>query len=305
MFNDAISQIKKDKLIYIMIFPGILFYLIFLYAPMFGIVIAFKEYYPFTGIEGIFTSKWVGFDNFIRYFNTPSFWSTLRNTLLLSLYRLLFDFPFPIILALVINEIASLKFKKFVQTVSYLPHFLSVVVVVGILGTLVSTDGGLINQIISYFGGEPVMFLGEEKYYRSIIIITSMWKEAGWGSIIYLAAISGVDPQLYEAATIDGAGRLRQAWNITLPSIAPVITIMLVLFMGTVLTSNFELILLTYSPATYSVGDTIDTFVYREGIVNQNFSFSTAVNLFKSVFSAGLLLMTNFISKKIGQSGIW
>lgn len=300
-----LTRIKNDWMVYLMIAPGILFFLIFCYVPMFGIVIGFKNYYPFTGIPGVFSSEWVGFQHFIRYFQSYSFWSTLSTTLLMSLYKLLFYFPLPIILAIVINEVRNVRYKKVVQTISYLPYFMSTVIIVGVLNALVSTDGGLINQLIQLFGREPIMFLGETKFYRTILTASYIWQNIGWGSIIYIAAITGIDQQLYEAASLDGAGKLQLIWHITLPGLAPVISIMLVLFMGSVLTSNFEYIVLTYSPGVYSVADTIDTFVYREGLINSNYSFSTAVNLFKSIFSAILLLTTNFISRKMGQSGIW
>lgn len=298
-------NIYKNLPIYAMILPGILFVLIFCYVPMFGIIIAFKEYYPFTGIPGIFTSEWVGFANFTRYFSSMSFWPTLRNTLLVSLYKLLFYFPLPILLAILLNEVRHLRYKKFVQSVSYLPYFLSTVIVVGVLNSIVSSDGGLLNQVLIRFGAEPIMFMGEPQYYRTILIITHIWQNVGWGSIIYLASIAGFDPALYEAAAIDGAGKIKSIWHITMPELMPVISIMLVLFMGNILSSNFEFTVLTYSPITYSVADNIDTFVYREGLVNDQFSFSTAVGLFKAFFSAVLLLITNFISKRMGQEGIW
>ena len=300
-----LRQMKNDWPVYLMVTPGMLYYLIFCYIPLFGIIIAFKEYYPFTGIPGIFSSEWVGFDHFIRYFQSLSFWPTLRNTLVMSLLKLVFYFPLPIILAIAINEVRFIRYKKAVQTISYLPFFLSTVVVVGVLNSLISSDGGLINQLIQFFGGEPIMFFGEPNYYWPIITLSYIWQTVGWGSIVYIAAIAGIDQELYEAAAIDGAGKLRMIGSITLPGLAPLISIMLVMFMGGLLQSNFEFIILTYSPVTYSVADTIDTFVYREGMINYNYSFSTAVNLFKSIFSAAFLLFTNYASKKMGQSGIW
>ncbi|MBP1994738.1 ABC transporter permease [Paenibacillus eucommiae] len=300
-----IRALKSYPLLYALVLPGILYFLIFYYVPMFGIVIAFQDYSPFQGVRGIFTSEWVGFQHFQNFFTSFSFTQVMTNTLLLGMYTIIFGFPAPILLALLLNEVVHGKFKKWVQTISYLPHFLSMVVVVGILNLLLSSDGGIINEVVKLFGNEPITFMGEEKYYRSIIILTQIWQQIGWESIIFLAAIVSINTDQYEAAIIDGASKFRQIWHITLPGILPVIMIMFILRMGTILNGNYELILLTYSPSTIDVADIIDTFVYREGLVQMNFSYSTAVGFFKSVFSAALLLGTNYMAKRAGQNGIW
>ncbi len=300
-----IRALRKYPLLYTLVFPGLLYYLIFYYIPMFGVVIAFKDYSPFTGITGIFTSDWVGFLHFRNFFESYSFFQVMNNTLLLGLYNIVFGFPAPILLALLLNEVIHKSFKRWVQTITYLPYFLSMVVVVGILNFLLSSDGGLVNEVVKFFGYESVTFLGEQKFYRIIIILTQIWQQIGWESIIFLAAVATIDSQQYEAAVIDGAGKLRQIWHITIPGILPVITIMLILRMGNVLNVNYELILLTYSPSTMDVGDVIDTFVYREGLIGMKYSYTAAVGFYKSLFSAILLLGANYLAKKSGQDGIW
>lgn len=272
---------------------------------MFGIIISFKEYQPFMGVEGIFTSEWVGLKHFQKFFNSYYFWDILGNTLAISLLKFIFGFPAPIIFALLLNEVRNKKFMKTVQTISYLPHFLSWVVVSGLLVTLLSTDNGLINIIREAMGKESIMFLGDPKYFRQVLVISDIWKGIGWGSIVYLAAISGVDQEMYEAAYIDGANRWRRIWHITLPSISHIVVIMLIFSVGGLLNAGFEQIFLLYSPAVYSVANIIDTFVYREGLQSNNYSYATAVGLFKSLVSMFLLLLTNFIAKRLDQEGIW
>ncbi|MFD0960633.1 ABC transporter permease [Paenibacillus chungangensis] len=299
------NAMRKNPLLYALVVPGLLYFLIFYYVPMFGVIIAFKDYSPFQGIGGIFSSEWVGFQHFQDFFQSYSFRQVLVNTLLLSFYNLVFGFPAPIILALMLNEVIHRRFKKAIQTISYLPHFLSMVVVVGILHFLLSTDGGLLNEALGWFGADSVLFLGEQKFYRFIIVCTQIWQQIGWESIIFLAAMTMIDPQQYEAAVIDGAGKFKQMLYITLPGILPVIVIMLIFRIGNVLNVNFELILLTYSPSTYDVSDVIDTFVYREGLIGMKYSYTTAVGLFKSLFSAIMLLGANYLAKRFGQEGIW
>jgi len=290
---------------YLLLLPGLLYLIIFHYIPMFGIIISFKEYQPFMGVEGIFTSEWVGLKHFQKFFNSYYFWDILGNTLAISLLKFIFGFPAPIIFALLLNEVRNKKFMKTVQTISYLPHFLSWVVVSGLLVTLLSTDNGLINIIREAMGKESIMFLGDPKYFRQVLVISDIWKGIGWGSIVYLAAISGVDQEMYEAAYIDGANRWRRIWHITLPSISHIVVIMLIFSVGGLLNAGFEQIFLLYSPAVYSVADIIDTFVYREGLQSNNYSYATAVGLFKSLVSMFLLLLTNFIAKRLDQEGIW
>lgn len=290
---------------YLLLLPGLLYLIIFHYIPMFGIIISFKEYQPFMGVEGIFTSEWVGLKHFQKFFNSYYFWDILGNTLAISLLKFIFGFPAPIIFALLLNEVRNKKFMKTVQTISYLPHFLSWVVVSGLLVTLLSTDNGLINIIREAMGKESIMFLGDPKYFRQVLVISDIWKGIGWGSIVYLAAISGVDQEMYEAAYIDGANRWRRIWHITLPSISHIVVIMLIFSVGGLLNAGFEQIFLLYSPAVYSVANIIDTFVYREGLQSNNYSYATAVGLFKSLVSMFLLLLTNFIAKRLDQEGIW
>lgn len=297
--------LKRDRFIYLLMLPGLLWYLIFCYLPMFGIVIAFEDYKPFWGIQGIFTSDWVGWKHFLKFFKSAYCLRLIRNTLFLSIYSLIWSFPLSIILALFINELKGKFFKKTVQTVSYLPHFLSAVIVCGMIRTLTSVDGGLVNAIVTAFGGEAIPFLGQPEWFRSIYTISEVWQSIGWESIVFIAAMTSIDKELYEAAMVDGAGVLRRMVSITIPGIMPVITIMLILRVGSILNLGYEKVLLLYSPQIYSTADIISTYVYREGVVNQNYSFAAAVNLFTSVISLILVLGTNKITKKMGQGGIW
>lgn len=297
--------IKMHRFYYLLILPGILYFLVFDYIPMFGIIIAFKDISPFQGVDAILTGEWVGLKHFERFWNSYYFWNVMQNTLLISGYKLIFGFPASILLALLLNELRNAAFRRIVQTISYLPHFISTVVVAGLVMMLLSTDGGLINNLIVAFGGESYHFLGSPGYFRSILVISHVWQTIGWGSILYLAAMSGIDPGLYEAARMDGANRFRQAWHITLPGIAPVIAIMLILSIGGLLSAGFESVLLLYSPSVYGVADIIDTYVYREGLTNLNYSFATAVGLFKNVLAMVLILGANYVSKKMNQTGIW
>lgn len=297
--------LKRDRFIYLLMLPGLIYFIVFKYIPMFGIVIAFEDYKPFFGIEGIFTSQWVGLKHFIKFFQSAYCLRLIKNTLLLSLYTLIWGFPLSIILALFINELKFNRFKKAVQTVSYLPHFLSAVIVCGIIRTMTGTDGGLINALITYFGGEPIYFLGETSWFRTIYTVSDVWQTIGWNSIVFIAAMAGIDKALYEAAKVDGAGVLKRMWHITLPGIMPVVTIMLIMRVGSILNVGYEKVLLLYSPQIYSVSDIISTYVYREGLINQNYSFATAVNLFTSVVSLVMVLGTNFVTKKMGQEGVW
>ncbi|WP_223830051.1 ABC transporter permease [Paenibacillus arenilitoris] len=299
------SAIKLHRFYYYLILPGMLYFIIFDYIPMFGVIIAFKDISPFEGVSAIFTSEWVGFKHFIRFWNSYYFWNVMRNTLLISGYKLLFGFPAALLLALLLNEVKHTGFKRIVQTISYLPHFISTVVVAGLVMMVLSTDSGMINAIVVAFGGEPVHFLGDPAYFRSILVLSHVWQTVGWGTILYLAAMTGIDPGLYEAAKIDGASRLRQAWHITLPGITPVIAILLILSIGGLLNAGFEKVLLLYSPSVYSVADIIDTYVYREGLNKLNYSFATAVGVFKNILAMILILGANYVAKKMNQTGIW
>lgn len=300
-----LATLKKYRFYYLLALPGMLFYLVFHYVPMFGIIIAFKDVPPFGGVEGIFSSPWVGFKHFVQFFRSYYFWNIIGNTLAISGLKLLWGFPIPIALALLINEVRNVLFKRTIQTISYLPHFLSTVVVAGLVMNMLTTEGGLVNQVARFLGREPHFFLGDPRYFRSILVVTSVWRAMGWNSIIYLAAMANVDPHLYEAAMIDGASKWQQARHITLPGISHVIVILLILSIGRLLDAGFELIFLLYSPAVYSVGDIIDTFVYRSGLLSLEYSYATAVGVFKSVLALILLLSANRISQKLGQMGIW
>jgi putative aldouronate transport system permease protein len=299
-----IRFILKYKFYHLLVLPGVLYYLIFHYLPIYGLVIAFKDYNGMGGVAGIFSSKWVGFQHFNSFFNSSYFWRLLINTLLISFYRLLFEFPAPIILALLMNEVSSTRFKRIVQTVSYLPHFLSWVVIAGLVTMLLSSDG-LFNQFLSFAGVEPINFLSDTQYFRSVLVVSSIWQSIGWGTIVYLAAMVSVPSDLYEAAVMEGANRWQRAIHITLPAIQFVIIILFILRLGKIIDENFEQIINLYNPAVYNVADVFDTFVYRRGIVNGDFSYSAAVGLFKSVASFILVMVANKIVKMMGKEGIW
>nr|WP_238392580.1 sugar ABC transporter permease [Paenibacillus antri] len=296
------KRMIRYRWMYLLAVPGLLYFLIFQYAPMWGILLAFQDYNPYRGFWG---SEWVGFENFRTFFSYGDFWPLLRNTLTISVLNLLLSFPAPIILALMINEVRTEAFKRITQTVVYLPHFLSWVIVVSFTFLFFSLDIGFVNKALASVGLEKIPFLSDTLYFYGLLVGQTIWKEVGWGTIIFLAAIAGVDPQLYEAATVDGAGRLRKIWHVTLPAIRSTIVILLILRTGDILNVGFEQILLMLNPMVQSIGDVFDTYVYRQGILSGNFSYSIAVGLFKSV--AGLILVAgaNFLSKKFGEEGLY
>ena len=298
-------QVKKDwkrnRSLYLMVLPVILFYILFHYKPMYGALIAGQDYHPRLGFSA---SEWVGFDQFNRFFTSPYFGRLVKNTLLLSVYGILFGFPAPIILALLLNELRAKRFKKTVQTITYLPHFISLVVVTGIIKDFTQSTG-LINDIIVMFGGERSSLIQNPALYRTIYIVSDIWQGIGWGSIIYLSALSGVDQQLYEAASIDGAGRWKQLIHVTLPGIAPTIVIMLIMRMGQLLGTGYEKTILLYNEATYETADVIASYIYRVGILERNWSYSTAIGLFNSVINLALLIVTNKISKRVSETSLW
>lgn len=291
----------RNRSLYLMIIPVLIFFILFHYKPMYGAIIAFKDYTPALGIA---ESPWVGWDNFTRFFSSVYFGRLIRNTILLSFYILLFGFPAPIILALLLNEVKNKKFKGLTQTVTYLPHFISMIVVTGMLVDF-SMTSGLFNDIIELFGGERSPLLQNPDLYRTIYVASGIWQEIGWGSIIYLSALSGVDSQLYEAAQIDGAGKWKQLIHVTLPGIAPTIIIMFILKMGTLMNMGYEKTILLYNPATYETADIISSYIYRIGLLEQDWSYSTAIGLFNSVINLGLLLITNKIARKCGETSLW
>lgn len=295
------KDLKRNKFIYLMVLPVVIYYLIFHYGPMYGVQIAFKN---FSLTEGIWGSQWVGFDHFISFFKGFYFWRLLKNTVLINVYELLLAFPAPIILALLLNELRRMWFKRVVQTISYLPHFISVVVVVGMLVDFTSQNG-LINQFLAIFGVEPISFLQKPEWFRTLYIGSGIWQSIGWGSIIYLAAMSNINSELYEAAKIDGANRFKQALHVTIPGIAPIIIILLILQIGSMMSVGFEKIILMYNPLTYDTADVISTYVYRKGILEANFSFSAAVGLFNAVINLTLLVLANRISAKVSETSLW
>ncbi|MBQ3669157.1 MAG: sugar ABC transporter permease [Clostridia bacterium] len=295
-------RLKKSRYLYLMIAPVVIWYLVFCYAPMFGLVIAFKEYDMY---EGIAKSPFIGLLQFKNFFSSIYFWRLIRNTFLISFYGLIFGFPAPIILALMFNELKDGRFKKITQTISYLPHFISTVIIVGMFTTFLAPETGLINNIIELLGGQRIYFLSEPRYFRSLYIILDIWRSVGWGSIIYLAALSNVETELYEACVIDGGGYWRQLFHITLPGIAPTVVIMLILRIGQLMTVGYETIILMYSPSTYETGDVISTYVYRVGLIDSNYSFSSAVGMFNSIISMTLLVCANSISKRFGETSLW
>lgn len=303
--NKIIKSYKKDlsinKYIYIMAIPVIVFYIVFHYMPMYGVVLAFKDFSPKLGIMG---SKWAGLKHFYAFFTNIYSWRLIKNTLLISVFSLLWGFPMPIILSMLLNEVRNLHFKKAVQTLTYVPHFISLVVVCGMILEFTGTDG-LINDIVASLGGERQNFMANPDYFRSVYIISGIWQGIGWGSIIYIAAIAGIDPSLYESAYMDGAGRLKQAIYITLPCIAPTIIILLILNVGRLMSVGFEKIILLYNPLTYSKSDVIASFVYRKGLLDADYSFSAAVGLFNSVINLTLLVAANTVSRKLSDSSLW
>lgn len=300
-FERAKKDFHRNRALYLLMIPVLIFYIVFHYAPMYGAVIAFKDYTPALGVT---KSPWVGLENFTRFFGSPYFWRLIRNTLLLSFYNLIFGFPAPIILALLLNEVHNKKFKSLTQTVTYLPHFISMVVVTGMITTFCMSNG-MINDIIVLFGGERSPLLQNPNLYRTIYVVSSIWQEVGWGSIIYLSALSGVDSQLYEAASIDGAGKWKQTLNVTLPGIAPTIITMLILKMGSLMSLGYEKTILLYNASTYETADIISSYIYRVGLLDQDWSYSTAIGLFNSVINCILLILTNRISKKLSDTSLW
>lgn len=294
-------DLKKNKFRYLIILPVIAFYLIFCYKPMYGAIIAFKDYNPALGI---FESPWVGFKHFAAFFDSFYFWRILKNTLIISFSSLLFGFPAPILLALLINEVTNKSYKKFVQTVSYIPHFISLVVVCSMIKEF-TMDSGIINDFLALFGIDRVTMLNQKEYFVPIYVISNIWQQIGWDSIIYLAALAGINRELYEAADIDGASKFKQVFYVTLPSILPVIITMLLLKVGNILNIGYEKIILLYNEATYETADVISTFVYRKGLQEFDWSFSTAVGLFNSIVNFTLLIISNKISKKLTETSLW
>jgi len=297
------KELLRNKFVYVMLLFVVAYYAIFHYGPMYGLLMAFQKNYSLA--HGIWGGEWVGFEHFETFFNSYYFWRLLKNTLILSFYSIVLGFPAPIILALLLNEIRSRRFKSFVQTVSYLPHFISIVVVVGILKTFSALDGGLFNIIRSFFSLEPIMFFTESDAFRPMYILSNIWQGAGWASIIFLAALASIDSQLYEAAKIDGAGRWKQFLHVTLPGILPTIVVLFILRMGGVMNADFQKVLLMQTAPTYEVSDIIGTFVYRAGVLEANFSYASAVGLFNGIVNLAFLIIANMISRKVNSTSLW
>src|SRR5699024_7976085 len=300
--NSRKRKIIQNWELYLFILPAFLYFVIFHYVPLYGIVIAFKDYIPSLGISG---SPWVGLEHFKDFFNSYYFWRLLKNTIGISLYSLVIGFPAPIILALAINEVKDGIFKRGVQTITYAPHFISLVVMVGMIIAFLSPSTGLINHILGWFGVEPIAFMDDPKWFKTVFVFSEIWQNTGWSAIIYLAALSGVDPQLQEAATIDGASRIQKIRNINIPMIAPTMIILFILNMGELLAVGFQKILLMQNPLNIESSNVIATFVYETGIVDAEYSYSTAVGLFDAVINAVLLVTVNQIVRKRSETSLW
>ena len=301
MPKSKLKLLREYHEIYIMLIPVVLYYILFKYMPMVGNVIAFQDY---SITRGIFESEFVGLKHFSTFLKDVYFWRLLRNTLMLNLWSLVLEFPSAIIMALLLNEVRCLAFKKTVQTVTYMPHFISSVIIAGMVLDFVSNDG-LINSVINRFGLETVPFITDPKYFRGIYTISGIWQSVGWNSIIYISALSAIDAGLYEAAAIDGASRWRQTFHITLPGLLPTIAIMLIMRIGSMMTTGYEKIILLYNPTTYETADVISTYVYRQGIRGAQYSYSAAIGVFNSVINFILLVFANWFSKRTNGRGLF
>lgn len=296
------DHLKREWQLYVMLLPTIIWLLVFLYKPMYGLQIAFKDYSIFRGVAG---SPWIGFEHFETLFNNDQFLRALKNTIIMSAYGLLFGFPVPILLALMFNEVLNQTFKKTAQTIVYLPHFISSVIIAGIVITAFSPSAGIVNTILGWFGVDSIYFLTKPEWFRPIFIGTGIWQEAGFQSIVYLAAIAGVSPTLYESAVVDGASRWQMIWKITVPSILPTIIIMLIIRIGNILEISFEMIILLYQPATYETADVVNTFIYRQGLQGGQYDFAAAAGLFNAVVAFVLVMTANTISKRYSRTSLW
>ncbi|MBP1995740.1 ABC transporter permease [Paenibacillus eucommiae] len=295
------KNLRKYRAVYLMFLPVGLYVLIFNYVPYYGLVIAFQKFSPFLGIN---KSPWVGMANFEFLFQSGDFFRLLKNTLLISLYRLVFGFPAPLIFALLLNEVKNMLFKRLAQTITYLPHFLSWIIFGALMISFLSPEG-VINKLLAGWGYHPVEFLIGPEYFRTILVVTGTLKEFGWGAIIYLAALSGVDPTLYEAARVDGASRWRQLWHVTLPALVPVTILLFIMQLAYILDAGFEQVYVFMNPTQYAVGDIIDTYVYRIGLTGSNFSVAAAMGLFKGVVGLFLIVSTNKLVKRMGHQPLW
>ena len=300
--GNSVIKLLRSWQLYVCLSPAFIYILLFCYVPMYGLIIAFKDYMPVKGIMG---SPWVGLKHFTRFVNSAQFPVLMRNTVLLSLYSLIFGFPIPIILALMLHEVKNLKFKKIVQNATYIPYFISTVVMVAMIINFTSPTIGIVNRFIAFFGGEPVDFMGKSSAFRSLYVITGIWQCMGWNSIIYFAALAGVDPQLYEAAQIDGANRLQKIWHINLPGIAPTIIMLFILNCGNLLNVGFEKAYLMQNALNIDVSEIIAVYVYKIGILGAKFSYTSAIGLFNTVINFALLLIVNTISRRVSETSLF
>jgi putative aldouronate transport system permease protein len=296
-----LCDLARNKVVYAMLAPVLLYFIVFHYVPMYGTIIAFKDFNPAEGIGG---SAWVGLDWFRQFFHGLYFDRLILNTLLLNVYDVLFGFPAPILLALLMNELTSERFRRFVQTIAYLPHFISVVVVAGMLLDFAARDG-VFNRLALAFGGTPEALMNDPSWFRTLFVGSEIWQSVGWGSIIYLAALAGINPSLYEAARVDGANRWQRMVHVTLPGLLPIISTLLVLRLGQLMTVGFEKVILLYNPSTYETADVISTYVYRHGILDANYSYAAAVGLCNSAVALVLLVLANRLSRRWTGNGVW
>lgn len=300
-FSSTVKALKKDWQLYSLLILPIAYLIIFQYLPMIGNVIAFRKFVPGGSMFG---EEFVGLHYVRMFINDPTFWRVFKNTLMLGGLTLLFNFPLPIIFAILLNEVKINKFKKFVQTASYLPHFISTVIVAGMIMEILASNG-IVNQLIEMITGEKIIFMQSADWFRTIYVGSEVWQRTGWGAILYLAALTNIDPNLYEAAAIDGAGRLRQTWHVTIPGILPTVVTLLILNIGSFMNVGFEKILLLYNPLNYATSDVVSTYLYRIGLISNNFSYSTAIGLFQAIIGFVLVMSANMISKKVTDRSLW
>lgn len=300
-FESVTKSLKKDWQLYTFLILPVIYLVIFQYLPMIGNAIAFRRFMPGGSMIG---EEFVGLRYFEMFWNDRTFWRVFQNTIAIGGYTLLFNFPIPIIFALLLNELKNARFKKFVQTASYLPHFISIVIVAGMIMEMFSANG-IVNQIIEWFGGDPIIFMQRAEWFRTIYVGSEVWQRTGWGAILYLAALTNIDPNLYEASAIDGAGRLRQTWHVTIPGILPTVITLLILNIGSFMNVGFEKVFLLYNPLTYETGDVISTYLYRIGLGSANFSYATAIGLTQAVIGFVLVMGTNLLSRKLTSRSLW
>lgn len=300
--KSVMNRLKNSWQLYLFATPAIIYFIIFEYAPMYGLQIAFKD---FRAVDGIFGSSWVGFKHFIDFFSAYNFWTLIKNTFLINLYELIFAFPAPILLALSLNQLMRERYKKFLQTITYAPHFISTVVMAGMLYLFLSPSSGFVNNIVQLFGGEPINFLGQAKWFKTVFVGSGIWQQTGWSAIIYLAALTSIDPELHEAAKVDGASKLKRIWHIDLPGILPIITILMILNFGNFMSVGFQKVLLLQNSLNITSSEVIQTYVYKQGLVSHDYSYAAAVGLFNNIINFILLIMMNGFARKMKQESLW